>query len=240
MAPPSRLSLSTALSRYSLAAFLLLLCFASAAVLHTGKSADTAFGKLSLAIGVAAVAWGFHRWGELRFPALAEGTPWGLLPVMWAVLSLIVYWPQGLPDPERLVSVLLLALVVGCSEELAFRHVLHGLLRPASPRLFLILNPILYGLFHWSGSEFGGILLAVFVGVAFDIARSRGATLATLMSCHVAIVLFSHMGNPMVSHAHALICLGAWGILACWIFMMFPGPWVAQAPKVARVARPPR
>ena len=99
-------------------------------------------------------------WKEVGFiPVHKGGMKFILFPFLYALMILLFSldqyssdqsWLMGFNDPEQLISLALVILGVGVTEELIFRGILfHGLKRPFGPFMVVFLSAVIFGLFHY-------------------------------------------------------------------------------------------
>ena len=111
-------------------------------------------------------------------------------------LSAVLARPDLRPDPDVIGwGYFLLALVPGIWEELAFRGLIQSQLRKGfSTTVSILLSAALFSLFHFSnllsqapGQAIGGVIMALFFGIAWGVMTARTASVIPAMVAHYLV-----------------------------------------------------
>ena len=149
------------------------------------------------------------------FPILILMSPWLFAAMnVWGKLI-----PSNIATPAALTA-LLTAFAIGVSEELLFRGILFRAFQGRSMVLYVLINSIVFGLFHYQqGIE--GVLVTAIVGSSYSLARVAGAPLILLIVCHTMTNfpnLFPHTPHPQYSLVAFVVIVLVIGLALFFVF----------------------
>lgn len=151
--------------------------------------------------GVAVFAIYTFIYGGVRW-----GSPQrGLLPILMVVspwlFAAVNVWGKVVPSTlitTAALTNLVVALLIGVTEELLFRGLLFRAFQGRSMALYVLLGSITFGLLHYN-QGYQGVMVTAVVGSSYSLARVAGAPLSWLIVCHAVTDfpnLFSHTPHP--------------------------------------------
>ena len=120
-------------------------------------------------------------WGKIGFRSINQGGLKFLLPPFLLALSLLIflnmnarsdYWFLGFDNMRQLISLILVMLALGFTEETMFRGILfHGLETRFTPLITVIGSAVIFGLFHFVNLLVG----AGFYDTAYQVLHAAAA-----------------------------------------------------------------
>jgi membrane protease YdiL (CAAX protease family) len=140
--------------------------------------------------------YGGARWGSPQrglLPVLMVASPW--------LFAAVNVWGKVVPSTlitTAALTNLLVALLIGVTEELLFRGLLFRAFQGRSMALYVLLGSITFGLLHYN-QGYQGVMVTAVVGSSYSLARVAGAPLSWLIVCHAVTDfpnLFSHSPHP--------------------------------------------
>lgn len=138
------------------------------------------------------------------------------LPIIWLIANGVQVAYPKLPDFPIGTVTIGAALLVGISEEIVFRYIFHRTLAGFSTGIYILISSAVFGMLHYSGYGYLSVVITMFVGATFDLARVKGAPMWLLILFHAAIdfiLLLPHKPieeNGLMIDIAMLISIGVW------------------------------
>ncbi len=157
-------------------------------------------GRLAAKLGLRRLRCRDFRMAGCGFVLLLFGTTlvtnfWQLLLERWGIAyeaeQEVLLFALDLPGPQLMIFAVLVVLVVPCSEELFFRRMVYGLLRPAGGWCALLLTALLFSAVHFFLLGLPGLFL---MGVVFQLGYLRTRNLAVPVMMHSLVNLMAVLG----------------------------------------------
>jgi Type II CAAX prenyl endopeptidase Rce1-like len=146
---------------------------------------DAYLPKILVCVVATLLIWWFSKW----YPPPSRASTWGLIflaiPALLGVIqtALLDFSSISVPD---LLLIFTPALMVGTAEEMWFRSGSHAILRFVSIRLYLVLSPTLFGLFHL-GNGVVAVIITFLFSLTYDVARTCRVSIIWLILVHALI-----------------------------------------------------